>query len=116
MGRRQRPLELSGQRDYTPSKSHSGLRSAELPGSLDSFVESLEKLTAKFEADKARHVKRVALVERMLEMNKQKARCSAGLRPADAAHRAALQQGATGEGGRYVGGGDTAATTRAHRA
>ena len=33
----------------------------------------------------------VALVERMLELNKEKARCSAGLRPADAAHRAALQ-------------------------
>jgi hypothetical protein len=59
--------------------------------SIASLAEGLEKLMRKFEADMAHHERLVALVERMPELNKQKAHCSAGLRPAVAAHRAALQ-------------------------
>ena len=60
----------------------------------EGFIASLQKLLTKFEADKARHASVVALVERMLELSKARGRCSAGLRPADAAHSAARQEAA----------------------
>jgi hypothetical protein len=58
------------------------------------YLEGFPVRTTNFSdaADKARHDRMVELVERMLELQRERARCSAGLRPATpAAHRAALQ-------------------------
>jgi predicted transcriptional regulator len=47
----------------------------------EGFIASLEKLIAKFEADKARHDRMVTRLERMLELNKRNHDVAAAFRP-----------------------------------